>query len=99
MSVEKLVELNEQYEFYNKETGTWTISFRDMPGMISCSTNIDMRVMTLEQMQEDKPFYLGVMARRQQLQPILDNPHLFDPAFVNAVRLLFIEYDKMTISQ
>ena len=51
----------------------------------------------VEQMQVDKPVYLAVMAHKQQLQPILDNPHLFDPALVNAVKLLFGQYNDLKV--
>ena len=47
--------------------------------------------------QEDKPCYLAVMAHRSQMQAILDNAHLFDPAFVNAVSALVQKYDDLEI--
>ena len=47
--------------------------------------------------QEDKPCYLAVMAHRSQMQAILDNAYLFDPAFVNAVSLVVSEYDRIKV--
>ena len=47
--------------------------------------------------QEDKPCYLAVMAHRSQMQAILDNAHLFDPAFVNTVALLVAKYDDLRV--
>lgn len=47
--------------------------------------------------QEDKPCYLAVMAHRSQMQAILDNAHLFDTAFVNAVSLAVSEYDRIKV--
>lgn len=82
---------------YQAQYGCWTTVFRDAIAYIGCSTNIEIKPMTIEQMQIDKPIYVGVMARRNQLQPILDNPHLFDPAFVNAVRLASNYYDDTEI--
>lgn len=82
---------------FEPQYGGWTTIFRGTMAYISCSTNIDLNQMTIEQMKIDKPIYVGVMARRNQLQPILDNPHLFDPAFVNAVRLVVQRYDDIEV--
>lgn len=84
---------------YYPERNVWFTAFREQMSYVSCSAEIDISKMTYEQAIIDKPCYLAVMAKRQQLQPILDNPHLFDPAFVNAVRLLFIEYDNIKINE
>lgn len=82
---------------YHAESKTWATDFIDSLAFVSCSTEINPCEMTLEQMKIDKPVYLAVMASRKQLQPILDNPHLFDPAFVNAVKLLAIQYEDLKI--
>ena len=79
---------------YIPEYFTWATNFREHLAFVSCSTDMDYLV---EQMQVDKPVYLAVMAHKQQLQPILDNPHLFDPALVNVVKLLFIQYDDLQV--
>lgn len=83
-------------DIYYKKYGTWSIPFDTSIAFVSKSANIDPTQMSNEEILADKPFYLAVMARRNQLQPILDNPHLFDPAFVNAVRLLVIAYEDTT---
>lgn len=84
---------------YNPELGTWFTKFREQMAFISCSTDINIAKMTYEEALIHKPCYLAVMASRKQLQPILDNPHLFDPAFINAIHLLFKEYDDVKIEQ
>lgn len=84
---------------YIPEAGTWFTSFRGNVAFVGCSADINLFDMTYEQAQIDKPVYLAVMASRKQLQPILDNPHLFDPAFVNAVRLLDIQYADVKVKE
>lgn len=85
------------YFDYNQKYGNWQTCFEGNPAFVARSSYHDINTMTPEQMQVDKPVYLAVMAHKQQLQPILDNPHLFDPALVNAVKLLFIQYDDVEI--
>lgn len=82
---------------YVPQFGNWVTEFKHHFTIVGCSAKIDQSKMTNEQMQTDKPVYLGIMAHRQQLQPILDNPHLFDPALVNAVRVLVMQYDDLQI--
>ena len=82
---------------YDPRYGIWYTNFEGNLAYVARSSYHDINAMTLEQMQVDKPVYLAVMAHKQQLQPILDNPHLFDPALVNAVKLLFIQYDDVEI--
>lgn len=82
---------------YNPKTNTWFTAFRNQITFVSCSANIDIAQMTYEEAIINKPAYLAVMANRQQLQPIIDNPHLFDPAFVNAVHLLAKQYEDLKI--
>ena len=91
------MEQSSDFFVYSPEHNHWITEFRRCVAFVSCSTDINPTVMTPEQMQVDKPVYLAVMAHKQQLQPILDNPHLFDPALVNAVKLLFIQYDNFEI--
>lgn len=82
---------------YYPQRNVWFTAFREQMAFVSCSTDIDIKQMTFEEALTEKPVYLAVMAKRKQLQPILDNPQLFDPAFVNAVRLLFLEHDNIKI--
>lgn len=82
---------------YIPEHGTWFTAFRNQVTFVSCSANIDIAQMSYEEAVINKPAYLAVMANRQQLQPILENPHLFDPAFVNAVHLLAKQYEDLKI--
>lgn len=88
---------SDDYFAFSPEYGSWATFFRNTLTYVGCSTTIDITRMSVEQMQIDKPIYVGVMARRNQLQPILDNPHLFDPAFVNAVRLVVQRYDDIEV--
>ena len=100
MRSNELVELNEEYNFFDLKTGTYLIRFRNEAAFINYSTNIDSSDFTYEQaLANQKPVYLSVMASRQQLQPVLDYPQLFDPAFVHAVRLLFLEYDNISVTK
>ena len=82
---------------YDPRYGIWYTNFEDHLTFVARSSYHDINTMTPEQMQVHKPVYLAVMAHKQQLQPILDNPHLFDPALVNAVKLLFIQYDNLKV--
>ncbi len=91
-------ESNELFMFY-PEFGCWATWFRKTIAYTSCSTDIDPNRMTEEQMKSDKPIYLSVMAHHEQLKPILENPHLFDPMFVNAVRIVMQMYDRVIIGE
>lgn len=86
-----------EYFNYDEKQGTWYTSFGNTISFVAASTEINVSELNLEQAQTDKPVYLAVMAHRKQLQPILDNPHLFDPAFVNAVRILVHQYNELKI--
>ena len=86
------------YFDYNQKYGTWYTNFEDHLTFVARSSYHDINTMTPEQMQVDKPVYLAVMAHKQQLQPILDNPHLFDPALVNAVKLIVGQYNDLTVT-
>lgn len=85
------METNDFFEF-EPQYGTWNTVFRNAFAFVGCSKNIDIKNLEI-----DKPIYLSIMSHRQQLQPILDNPHLFDPAFVNAVRLVVQRYDDIEV--
>lgn len=82
---------------YIPQQNIWFTDFKEHPSFISCSTEINASEMTYEEAQINKPVYLAIMANRQQLQPILDNPHLFDSAFVNAAHLLAKQYEDLKI--
>ena len=90
------MESNDFFSF-TPQYGCWETEFRYTLAYVGCSTTINASQMTPEQMKTDKPIYCGIMARRQQLQPILDNPHLFDHAFVNAVKLVIQMYDDIEV--
>lgn len=81
---------------YDTQSKTWITSFIDGPALVSRSHEINHE-MSREEMMTDKPFYLAVMASRKQLQPILDNPHLFDPEFFHAVNLVVNQYNNFEI--
>ncbi|MFC2566873.1 MAG: hypothetical protein ACFNX3_00335 [Haemophilus parainfluenzae] len=83
---------------YDPRYGIWYTNFEGNLAYVARSSYHDIKTMTLEQMQVDKPVYLAVMAHKQQLQPILDNPHLFDPALVNAVKLIVGQYNDLTVT-
>ena len=93
--------MNESNDFFmfHPKFGCWATLFRKTIAYTSCATDIDPEKMTEKQMQIDKPIYLSVMARYEQLQPILDNPHLFDPMFVNAVRIVMQMYERVIIEE
>ena len=100
MESNELIELNEEYNFFDPKTGIYAILFQDEIALINYSTKIKPNDFTYEQaLANQKPVYLSVMASRQQLQPVLDYPQLFDPAFVHAVRLLFLEYDNISVTK
>ncbi|ULJ69022.1 hypothetical protein MIS45_09730 [Wielerella bovis] len=84
---------------YSPSVNLWSGTFKENLGILSCSTHIEIDKMTFEEMQTNKPVYLGVMASMEQLQPILDNPHLFDAALLTAVNALKIQYQKIKIQQ
>lgn len=81
---------------YNPQYATWATEFPNGLAFVSCSTQINYNI-SAEEMKTNKPVYLAVMANRQQLQPIIDNPHLFDPAFVNAAHLVIRQYEDLKI--
>lgn len=85
-----------KYEDYRGYTyagnGVWGSDFFGYLTFSAVSATIDD-----SRPQEDKPCYLAVMAHRSQMQAILDNAHLFDPAFVNAVSALVQKYDDLEI--
>ena len=83
---------------YDPRYGIWYTNFEGNLAYVARSSYHDIKTMTLKQMQVDKPVYLAVMAHKQQLQPILDNPHLFDPALVNAVKLIVGQYNDLTVT-
>lgn len=72
--------------------GLWVSGFFNYMVVGAVSATIDD-----SRPQEDKPCYLAVMANRSQMQVVLDNAHLFDPAFVNAVSLVVSEYDRIKV--
>ena len=85
-----------KYEDYRGYTyagnGVWGSDLLGYVTVSAVSATIDAN-----RPQEDKPCYLAVMAHRSQMQAILDNAHLFDPAFVNAVSALVQKYDDLEI--
>lgn len=82
---------------YTASHNLWSGIFKEHLGIIGCSTDIDISQMSYDEMQTNKPVYLGFMASMQQLQPILDNPHLFDANVIAAVQALKVQYDKLKI--
>ena len=83
----------ESTEGYGYEgVGIWHSAFFNYVVLSSVSATIDD-----SRPQEDKPCYLAVLAHRSQMQAILDNAHLFDPAFVNAVSALVQRYDVLEV--
>lgn len=74
------------FEFHN-EMGCWV-------------GNIGKKLTFLNEATDEageKLAFLAILANRQQLQPILDHPHLFEPAFINAVRVLAMHYDNIKV--
>ena len=82
---------------YIPEGGIWATFFRDWLAYVGCAADINPNTINPDKFQTEKPVYCGFMARRDQLQPILDNPHLFDPMFVNAVRTLATWYEELEV--
>ena len=77
---------------YDKKSGVWFIKFWNYIVFLAVAATIDDNDPV-----NDKPAYLSVLAHRSQMQVILDNAHLFDPSFVNAVYVLVRQYDTVQV--
>ena len=77
---------------YDKKSGVWFIKFWNYIVFLAVAATIDANDPI-----NDKPAYLSVLAHRSQMQIILDNAHLFDPSFVNAVYVLVRQYDTVQV--
>lgn len=88
---------NQNCFVYNPDRGGWVTQFNKVLAIVRCSADIQFTPENPERMKADKPAYVAIMAHRQHIQPILDNPHLFAPEFVNAARLAANDYDALKV--
>lgn len=78
---------------YYKKRGVWGVDFWGYLVFLAVAATIDDNDPI-----NDKPAYLSVLAHRSQMQTILDNAHLFDPSFVNAVYAVVRQYDTLQVN-